>query len=82
MSGSERSGGFYTMEMLRGGMRDQYAVQRSYGTVVIELYINGSGPIITERITEADGTYSFTAWSFDFLGDAHREYKRLVKKHP
>lgn len=79
---SERSGGFYTLEMLRGGMRDQYAVKRSYGTVYVELYLDGGKPVVVERIAKPDGTNSSTAKAFTYLGDAHREYKRLVRKHP
>lgn len=79
---SERSGGFYTLEMLRGGMRDQYAVKRSYGTVVVEVYLDLGRPIVALRIANADGTRTSTEQAFTHLGDAHREFRRLVRKHP
>lgn len=79
--GAERIRGFYTHEMLRGGMKDQYAVIRSYGTVTIELRHELNRFVVYEIIASADGTRS-TATSHNKLGDAHRTFTRLTRKHP
>lgn len=76
--------GFYAAEALRKGLKDQYAVMRSYGTVVVEIRHDGIGRrpwLVSCEIKKGD-TVSATDAAFETLGDARREYRRLVRKHP
>lgn len=76
--------GHYTAEMIRGGMRDQYAVMRSYGMVVVELRHDGVGQrpwLVSCEIRKGDAV-SVTDIAFSTLDEARREYRRLVRKHP
>jgi len=76
--------GFYTAEALRDGMKDQYAVLRSYGKVVVELYHDGTEAydwhvvliITSEKASES------TDLSFNSLDEARREFRRRVRNHP
>lgn len=76
--------GFYSAPLLRKGMRDQYAVQRSYGIVVVELYTDGVGrmPWLVSCEIKKDDTSESTSQAFETLDEARREYRRLVRKHP
>lgn len=77
------SRGGYTAAALKAGERDQYAVQRSYGRVVIELFFDGTHDChwhVTREITPGDVTEERT--SFSSLNEARRHFRRLVTEHP
>lgn len=78
--------GHKTPELLLSGERDQYAVARSYGTIIIELsaddYARTRPWIVTLTRRLPGGDVSTTEHAFEKLNDARREFKRLVRKHP
>jgi hypothetical protein len=78
-SRNNKRGGFLDADMLRSGVREQYAVQRSYGTVVVELY-HDRGWRVSERVSNGE-TATATDAAFATLDESRREYRRLVRKH-
>lgn len=77
-----RVSGYLSVEALRDGLREQYAVRRSYGQVVVELAFEGDRFIVSERITKPGVESSSTSSSHALLGTAHEDFERLVRKHP
>lgn len=65
-------------------MRDQYAVQRSYGRVIVELRHDGSNAYAwrTSISIEKDGMTSVTDTAYRTLDEARRAFRRLVRNHP
>lgn len=73
-----------TAAALASGLREQYAVVRSYGVVKIELRHGGYGRmpfLVSCEITKGDAV-SATDMAFEHLNDARAEFRRLCKKHP
>lgn len=83
MHDQRASNGFLSSEALRSGARDQYAVTRSYGTVVVELSHDiGQMPWrVSVRITKGDERTS-TDRAFSTLDEARRAFRGQVRKHP
>lgn len=82
---SERNDqGFYTAEMLRGGMRDQYAVVRKRGVIKVELHHipGGARPWVVSSSTTSEEDSLSAESAFKTLDEARREYRRLVRKNP
>lgn len=77
-----RIGSFLSLDALRSGLREQYAVRRSYGTVVVELALENDRFVVSERITQPGQSATSTATSHTLLGEAHNELSRLIRKHP
>lgn len=79
-----RVGSYLSVEALRNGLREQYAVRRSYGTVTVELELSSTGDrfLVSERITKPGVEATSTSTSHALLGMAHEEFERLVRKHP
>lgn len=78
-----KADGFLRNAALRDGFRDQYAVVRSYGTVIIELWHGGGARPwrVSCTITEGD-TVSSTDAAFRTLNEARAEFRRLMRQHP
>lgn len=80
--GAARTGGFLSLEALRSGMREQYAVQRSYGTVVVELAFENGHFVVSQRITKPGVESTSTSKTHALLGMAHEHFSALVRNHP
>lgn len=85
--------GWLTADSLKAGEREQYAVQRSYGTVTVELlYINDGDRrdrtldhlpmpwVTTLRIEGPKPKYE--TWRSFRLSAARKKFSQLVRKHP
>lgn len=73
-------------EYLRAGHVEQYAVVRSYGRVIVELRASKSDTypwLVTLRIDNPErGESSCSDHAHQFLDDARRHFRQLVRKHP
>lgn len=73
-----------TAEALQSGLKEQYAVLRSYGMVKIELSQDDYGTrpfLVSCEIVKGDAV-SVTDMAFEHLNQARAAFRRLVKKHP
>lgn len=73
-----------TAEALQSGLREQYAVLRSYGMVKIELRHSGVGrmPFLVSIEIKKGDSMSATDRAYEHLNDARLAFRSLVKKHP
>lgn len=79
-----RARGFLTFDQLRSGTRQQYAVDRSYGRVLIELRYEQRLDtfILTEKVTDPDGTHTTKETAIRLIGVARRAFTIATRKHP
>lgn len=84
MNVSRNNSGFYTAAALRSHMKDQYAVIRRYGRVVVELYHDGTGAYAwhVSTIITNDKFSESNDQAFVSLDEARRAFKQQVRKHP
>ncbi|QNL30057.1 hypothetical protein SEA_QUAMMI_88 [Microbacterium phage Quammi] len=78
----ERHAGFYTVSMVKAGHVDQWAVDRSYGRVVVELKFDRVRNlfVVTETVTDQVGTARRES-THHYLSDAHHAFTTLTRKH-
>ena len=76
--------GHYAFPMLRDGYRDQYAVLRAGGKVVVELSYDGANaaPFVVTTIVTTPTTSRSTERTFTDLDEARATFRRIVSKNP
>ena len=75
--------GMLTAEALASGLKEQYAVLRRRGKVVVELaaITGGLGFEVTVSVTSGPDS-TLKASTFDRLNEARAEFLRLVRRNP
>lgn len=76
--------GHYTLAMLLEGYRDQYAVLRNGGKVVVELSYDNQNraPFIVTQTVTTDGTARSTERAYEDLDEARATFRRIVRRNP